>query len=93
MHDRVYGRAAWTTETNSTQLAKHSDNSCRKITYPGEMEKYLAGSVAAASITPRQRWYHSIPEGETEGGPTPDAMDKGLEEDIIKNIPERVSEL
>jgi len=58
-----------------------------------EVEKYLAGSAAAASITPAKDDIIRFLRAKLREDPTPDAVDKGLEEDTIKNIPERVSEL
>jgi len=44
-----------------------------------EVEKYLAGSVAAASITPAGDDITRFLKAKLKEHPTPDAMDKGLE--------------
>ena len=58
-----------------------------------EVEKHLAGRVAAVSIAPTRadiiRFLHAKLKEDT----IPDAMNNSLEEDIIKNIPETVSEM
>jgi len=58
-----------------------------------EVEKTLAGMVAAVSITPTQDDIIRFLKAKLKEDTTPEAMDKSLEEDIIKNIPERASEL
>ena len=58
-----------------------------------EVEKYLAGSVTAVSITPAKDDIIRFLRAKLKEDPSPDAMDKVLEQDIVKNIPERVSEL
>ena len=58
-----------------------------------EIEKSLAGSVASVSISPKRddviRYIHS----RLAAGTTPDAMDTGLEEDILKTIPSDIPEM
>ena len=58
-----------------------------------EIEKSLAGSVTSVSISPKRedviRYIHS----RLAAGTTPDAMDTGLEEDILKKIPCDVPEV
>ena len=58
-----------------------------------EIEKSLAGSVASVSISPKRddviRYIHSRLAADT----TPDAMDTGLEEDILKTIPSDIPEM
>jgi len=58
-----------------------------------EVEKHLAGIVAAVPITPTKDDIIRFLRAKLKEDITPEAMDKSLEEDIIKNIPERVSEL
>ena len=58
-----------------------------------EVEKHLAGKVVAVSITPTKADIIRFLRAKLREDPTPDAMDNTLEENIIKNIPETVSEL
>ena len=58
-----------------------------------EMEKQLAGRVVAISITPIKDDIIRFLRAKLKEDTTPDAMDKSLEEDIVKNIPETVSEM
>jgi len=58
-----------------------------------EVEKNLAGMVVVVPITPTKDDIIRFLKAKLKEDTTPDAMDKGLEEDIIKNIPETVSEL
>jgi len=58
-----------------------------------EVENHLAGRVVAISITPSKDDIVRFLRAKLKEDPTPDAMDHSLEEDIIKNIPETVSEL
>ena len=58
-----------------------------------EVEKHLAGRVVAVSITPTKADIIRFLKAKLREDTTPDAMDNSLEEDIIKNIPEKVSEL
>ena len=58
-----------------------------------ELEKHFAGRVVVVSITPTKADIIRFLMAKLREDPTPDAMDKSLEEDIIRNIPETVSEL
>jgi len=58
-----------------------------------EVVKRLAGRVAAVSIIPTKEDIIRFLRAKLKEDTTPEAMDKTLEEDIIKNIPETVSEL
>ena len=58
-----------------------------------EVEKYLAGRVAVVSVTPTPDDIIRFLRKKLEEDTTPDAMDKSLEEDIIKTIPETVSDM
>ena len=58
-----------------------------------EVEKHLAGRVVAISITPTKDDIIRFLRAKLKEDTVPDAMDKSLEEDIIKNIPETVSEM
>jgi len=58
-----------------------------------EVEKYLAGRVVAVSIIPTEDDIVRFLRAKLKKDPTPDAMDKSLEADIMKNIPETVSEM
>ena len=58
-----------------------------------EVEKHLAGRVVAVSITPTKTDIIRFLRARLREDTIPDAMDNSLEEDIIKNIPETVSEL
>ena len=58
-----------------------------------EVEKHLAGRVAAVCITPTKSDIIRFLRAKLAGDKTPDAMDKSLEEDIIKSIPKTVSEM
>ena len=58
-----------------------------------EVEKHLAGMVAAVPITPTKDDIIRFLKAKLKEDTTPEAMDKSLEEDIIKNIPETVSEM
>lgn len=59
----------------------------------GEIDKYLGGKTSIVSIKPSTddivRYILSRLSMDT----TPDAMDGGLEADILKNVPDRVSEM
>jgi len=57
-----------------------------------EVEKRLAGRVVAVSITPTKDDIVRFLRQKLKEDTTPDAMDKRLEEDILKSIPEVVSE-
>jgi len=58
-----------------------------------EIERCLAGRVASVSITPKKRdiirYFHSRLHEDT----TPDAMDSSLEAEILKKIPDDISEM
>jgi len=58
-----------------------------------EVEKHLAGRVVAISITPIKDDIIRFLRAKLKEDTTPDAMDKNLEEDIVKNIPETISEM
>jgi len=58
-----------------------------------EVEKHLAGRVVGVPITPARDDIIRFLRAKLKEDTTPDAMDKSLEEDIIKNIPETVSEM
>ena len=58
-----------------------------------EVEKHLAGRVVAVSITPTKDDIVRFLRAKLKENTTTDAMDKNLEEEIIKNIPETVSEM
>ena len=59
----------------------------------GEVEKRLAGRVAARSITPTKTDISIFLRAKLKEDTIPDAMDESLEEEIIKNILETVSEM
>ena len=59
----------------------------------GEIDKHLAGRAATRSVTPTKGDIVIFIRAKLEQDTIPDAMDKGLEEEIIKNIPETVSEM
>ena len=56
-----------------------------------EVEKHLAGRVVAVSIVPTKDDIVRFLREKLKKDATPDAMDKSLEAEIIKNIPETVS--
>ena len=58
-----------------------------------EVEKHLGGRVVSVSIAPTKGDIVRFLRTKLEEDATPDAMDKSLEEDIIKIIPETVSEM
>jgi len=58
-----------------------------------EVVKHLAGRVVAISITPTKDDIIRFLRAKLREDTTPDAMDKALEADIIKTIPETVSEV
>ena len=58
-----------------------------------EVEKHLAGRVVAVSVTPTKDDIIQFLRARLGEDTTPDAMEKSLEEDIIKIIPETVSEM
>jgi len=57
-----------------------------------EVEKRLCGRVVTVSITPAKDDIIRFLRAKLKEDPTPDAINKILEEDIVKNIPEMVSE-
>ena len=59
----------------------------------GEVDKHLAGRVAMRSITPTKDDIVIFLRAKLKEDTMPDAMDESLEEEIIKNIPETVSEM
>ena len=58
-----------------------------------EVEEHLAGRVVAISITLTKDDIVRFLRAKLKEDATPDAMDRSLEEGIIKNIPESVSEM
>ena len=58
-----------------------------------EVEKHLAGRVVAVSITPNKGDIIRFLQAKLREDTTPEAIDKGLEEDIIKTTLETVSEM
>ena len=58
-----------------------------------EVEKHLAGRVVALSIIPTSDDIIRFLQAKLKEDVIPDAMDESLEADIIKNIPETVSEV
>ena len=58
-----------------------------------EVEKRLAVRVAAVSTTPTEDDINRFLQAKLREDTTPDAMEKTLEEDIIKNIPKMVSKM
>ena len=58
-----------------------------------EVEKHLAGRVPAVCIKPTKGDIILFLRAKLEEDTIPDAMDKNLKEDIIKSIPETVSEM
>ena len=58
-----------------------------------EVEKHLDGRVVAVSVTPTKDDIIQFLRARLGEDTTPGAMDKALEEDIIKIIPETVSEM
>ena len=58
-----------------------------------EVEKHLSGRVVTVSIIPTKDDIVRFLREKLRKDATPDAMDKSLEADIIKNIPETISEM
>jgi len=58
-----------------------------------EVERHLAGRVVAVSIIPTRDDIVRFLQAKLGEDTTPDAMDESLEEDILKTIPETVSEM
>ena len=59
----------------------------------GEVERRLAGRLATRSITPTNDDITRFLRAKLKEDASPDAMDGNLEEEIMKNIPETVSEM
>ena len=59
----------------------------------GEVEKHLGGRVATRCITPTKNDTITFLRAKLKEDTIPDAMDESLEEEIIRDIPERVSEM
>ena len=57
-----------------------------------EIQRCLAGRVVDVSITPKRDDIIRYPHSRLHEDTTPDAMDSGLEADILKKIPEDISE-
>jgi len=57
----------------------------------GEVENHLAGRVVVVSVTSTKDDIIQFPRVRLAEDTTPDAMDKSLEEDILKTIHETVS--
>jgi len=64
-----------------------------RLQIQGEVEKYLPGMVMAAPIISTKNDIVLFLRAKLEKDPTPEAMDKNLEADIIKSIPETVSKM
>ena len=58
-----------------------------------EVEKHLSGRAATRSITPTKNDIITFLRAKLEEDTMPGAMDKSLEEEIIHNIPQAVSEM
>ena len=58
-----------------------------------EIDKHLAGKAATRAITPRKDDIVVFLRAKLKEDTIPDAMDESLEEEIIKNISETVSEM
>ena len=58
-----------------------------------EVEKHLAGRAATRSITPTKDDTVAFIRAKLKEDPIPDAMDQSLEEEVIRIIPETVSEM
>jgi len=83
---------------DSLQQISHKSPSMRifmagRLHVRDEVVKRLAGRVAAVSIIPTKDDIILFLRAKLKEDTAPEAMDKTLEEDIIKNIPETVSEL
>jgi len=83
---------------DSLQQILHKSPSTRiflagRLHVQDEVQKHLARRVTAVSIIPIKDDIIRFLRAKLKEDTTPDAMDKSLEEDIIKNIPETVSEL
>ena len=58
-----------------------------------EVDRSLNGSVATRSITPTKNDIITFLRAKLKEDTIPDAMDSSLEDEIIQNIPETVSEM
>jgi len=58
-----------------------------------EVGKHLGGKVVGVSITPTKDDIVRFLQAKLEGDTIPDAMDKSLERDILRTIPETISEM
>ena len=58
-----------------------------------EIERLLAGRVASVSVSPRKGDIIGYLHARLGEDPTPHAMNKDLEADILKKIPEKMSEM
>jgi len=65
----------------------------RRLHVRDEVEKHPAGEVAALSITPTKGDIIRFLRAKIKEDTIPDAMDNSLQEDIIKNILETISEM
>ena len=59
----------------------------------GEVDKHLAGRAATRSITPTKDDIIIFLRAKLKEDTMPEAMDKGLEEEIMQSIPKTVSEM
>ena len=59
----------------------------------GEVDKHLTGRAVTRSITPTKNDIITFLRAKLKEDTIPDAMDESLEEEIIRNIPETVSEM
>ena len=59
----------------------------------GEVDEHLAGRAVTRAIIPRKDDIIRFLRAKIKEDAIPDAMDESLEEEIIKNIPETVSEM
>jgi len=59
----------------------------------GEVERHLGGRAVTRSITPTENDIMIFLRAKLKADTMPDAMDESLEEEIIRNIPETVSEM
>ena len=92
MYAGVSRKAARFTKANSTQVTKHADISGR-LHVRDEVEEHLARKVAGVSVTPTKGDIIRFLRAKLREDTVLDAIGNTLEEDIIMNIPETVSEL
>jgi len=59
----------------------------------GEVEKHLGGRAATRSITPTKNDIVIFLRAKLNEDTMPDAMNESLGQEIIQNIPKRVSEM